>query len=163
MFEFSIGFRPAPRPKCCCICHAHSGVLCCAEGQPLKQRAAACCQLCCLVATQGCCLLRFQPLPLAHVTCSVGCGSMLLSVAGHMYITTCSLHHCDMLTTHERPPQPSTAGGEHAVTHASFSCRSLFATLTRGSGMLHRAFQSYGHYKGPLDKVRKGVLISMAG
>ncbi len=41
--------------------------------------------------------------------------------------------------------------------------RSLFATLTRGSGMLHRAFQSYGHYKGPLDKVRKGVLISMAG
>ncbi|KAL3154804.1 hypothetical protein ABBQ38_011348 [Trebouxia sp. C0009 RCD-2024] len=41
--------------------------------------------------------------------------------------------------------------------------RSLFATLTRGSGMLHRAFQTYGHYKGPLDKVRKGVLISMAG
>ena len=41
--------------------------------------------------------------------------------------------------------------------------RSLFATVTRGSGMLHRAFQSYGHYKGPLDKVRKGVLISMAG
>ena len=29
--------------------------------------------------------------------------------------------------------------------------------------MLHRAFQSYGQYKGPLDKVRKGVLISMAG
>ncbi len=28
---------------------------------------------------------------------------------------------------------------------------------------MHRAFQSYGHYKGPLDKVRKGVLISMAG
>ena len=43
------------------------------------------------------------------------------------------------------------------------ACRSLFATLTRGSGMLHRAFQTYGHYKGPLDKVRKGVLISMAG
>ena len=42
-------------------------------------------------------------------------------------------------------------------------CRSLFATLTRGSGMLHRAFQSYGHYRGPLDKVRKGVLIAMAG
>ena len=122
MFEFSLGFRPAPQPKCCCICHAHSGVLCCAEGQPLKQRAAACCQLCCLVATQGCCLVSFQPLPLAHVTRSVGCGSMLLSVAGHKYITTCSLHHCDMLTTHERPPQPSTAGGEHAVTHASFSC-----------------------------------------
>lgn len=29
--------------------------------------------------------------------------------------------------------------------------------------MLHRAFQSYGHYRGPLDKVRKGVLIAMAG
>lgn len=46
---------------------------------------------------------------------------MLLSVAGHMYITTCSPHHYDMLTTHGRPPQPSTAGGQHAVTHAAFS------------------------------------------
>ena len=41
--------------------------------------------------------------------------------------------------------------------------RSAFATLTRGTGILHRAFSRYGPYKGPLDGVRKGVLISMAG
>ena len=41
--------------------------------------------------------------------------------------------------------------------------RSAFATLTRGTGMLHRAFSAYGPYKGPLDGVRKGVLISTAG
>lgn len=41
--------------------------------------------------------------------------------------------------------------------------RSNFATLTRGTGILHRAFSRYGPYKGPLDGVRKGVLISMAG
>ena len=53
--------------------------------------------------------------------------------------------------------------GKCVLFHLRCGCRSLFATLTRGSGMLHRAFQTYGHYKGPLDKVRKGVLISMAG
>ena len=41
--------------------------------------------------------------------------------------------------------------------------RSAFATLTRGTGILHRAFAAYGPYKGPMDGVRKGVLISMAG
>ena len=41
--------------------------------------------------------------------------------------------------------------------------RSAFATLTRGTGILHRAFSRYGPYRGPLDGVRKGVLISMAG
>lgn len=42
-------------------------------------------------------------------------------------------------------------------------CRSLFATLTRGTGILHRAFQAYGPYRGPLDRVRNGVLVSTAG
>lgn len=41
--------------------------------------------------------------------------------------------------------------------------RSAFATLTRGTGILHRAFSAYGAYKGPMDGVRKGVLISTAG
>ena len=41
--------------------------------------------------------------------------------------------------------------------------RSSFATLTRGTGILHRAFSRYGPYKGPLDGVRKGVLVSTAG
>ena len=41
--------------------------------------------------------------------------------------------------------------------------RSAFATLTRGSGLMHRAFTEYGPFRGPMDQVRKGVLISMAG
>ncbi|KAK9808999.1 hypothetical protein WJX72_007651 [[Myrmecia] bisecta] len=38
--------------------------------------------------------------------------------------------------------------------------RSAFATATRGSGILHRAFLEYGPYRGSIDRVRKGVLIS---
>lgn len=38
--------------------------------------------------------------------------------------------------------------------------RSLFATLTRGSGLLHRAFSRYDLFRGPLDRVRKGVLVA---
>ena len=41
--------------------------------------------------------------------------------------------------------------------------RPAFATLTRGSGLMHRAFHEYGPYRGHMDRVRKGVLISMAG
>lgn len=40
--------------------------------------------------------------------------------------------------------------------------RSAFATATRGSGLLHRAFLEYGAFRGALDRVRKGVLISTA-
>lgn len=40
--------------------------------------------------------------------------------------------------------------------------RSAFATITRGSGILHRAFSQYAPYRGPLDKIRKGVLVSTA-
>lgn len=55
--------------------------------------------------------------------------------------------------------------------HLTFTCpsrgligfRSAFATLTRGSGLMHRAFSCYGPYQGPLDRVRKGALVSMAG
>jgi len=41
--------------------------------------------------------------------------------------------------------------------------RSAFATLTRGTGLMHRAFAAYGPFRGPLDRVRKGVLVSTAG
>lgn len=41
--------------------------------------------------------------------------------------------------------------------------RSQFATLTRGAGLMHRAFSEYRPYAGPLDRVRKGALVSMAG
>ncbi len=41
--------------------------------------------------------------------------------------------------------------------------RPAFATLTRGSGLMHRAFHEYGSFRGHMDRVRKGVLISMAG
>ena len=41
--------------------------------------------------------------------------------------------------------------------------RAAFVNLTHGSGLVHRAFQQYGRYLGPLDRVRKGVLVSMAG
>lgn len=41
--------------------------------------------------------------------------------------------------------------------------RSAFATLTRGSGLMHRAFVEYGAFRGVADRVRKGVLVSMAG
>ena len=40
---------------------------------------------------------------------------------------------------------------------------SQFATLTRGAGLMHRAFSQYRAYAGPLDRVRKGALVSMAG
>lgn len=61
----------------------------------------------------------------------------------------------------------SIAGKQRMVFEAPsrglIGFRSTFATLTRGTGILHRAFSRYGPHKGPLDGVRKGVLISMAG
>ena len=41
--------------------------------------------------------------------------------------------------------------------------RSAFATLTRGSGILNRAFRKYAPYRGAMDRVRKSVLVSTAG
>ncbi len=63
---------------------------------------------------------------------------------------------------------PQAVGGKQrlvfeAPSRGLIGFRSAFATLTRGTGMLHRAFSRYGRFKGPLDGVRKGVLISTAG
>lgn len=41
--------------------------------------------------------------------------------------------------------------------------RSAFAAMTRGRGIMHKAFLEYGPWRGSLDRVRKGVLISTAG
>ncbi|XP_072968028.1 uncharacterized protein [Typha angustifolia] len=38
--------------------------------------------------------------------------------------------------------------------------RSVFSSDTRGTGFMHRAFQSYSKYRGLLGNVRKGVLVS---
>jgi GTP-binding protein len=55
-------------------------------------------------------------------------------------------------------------------TCLSFTCpsrelvgyRSVFSTDTHDTGFMHRAFLTYGKYRGPLGNVRKGVLVSMA-
>lgn len=62
---------------------------------------------------------------------------------------------------------PQAGGKQRLVFEAPsrglIGFRSAFATLTRGTGILHRAFSRYAKFKGPLDGVRKGVLISTAG
>ncbi|KAH8960297.1 hypothetical protein BDL97_06G125000 [Sphagnum fallax] len=66
----------------------------------------------------------------------------------------------------EMGPCPETVGR----TRLSFTCpsrglvgyRSVFSTDTHGTGFMHRAFLTYGKYRGPLGNVRKGVLVSMA-
>ncbi|EIE25836.1 GTP-binding protein TypA [Coccomyxa subellipsoidea C-169] len=61
---------------------------------------------------------------------------------------------------------PQAGGKQRLVFEAPsrglIGFRSAFATLTRGTGILHRAFARYGRFKGALDGVRKGVLISTA-
>lgn len=67
-----------------------------------------------------------------------------------------------------RDMQPSTGAGRRARVILSCPSRRLlgfrseFATLTRGSGVLHRAFEGYAPHKTGLDAGRKGVLVSMA-
>ncbi|KAK9916112.1 hypothetical protein WJX75_008777 [Coccomyxa subellipsoidea] len=76
-------------------------------------------------------------------------------------IEALSLRKADL---EEMVPQ---AGGKQrlvfeAPSRGLIGFRSAFATLTRGTGILHRAFSRYAKFKGPLDGVRKGVLISTA-
>ncbi|KAK2973262.1 hypothetical protein RJ640_001918 [Escallonia rubra] len=59
--------------------------------------------------------------------------------------------------------------GNSARTKLKFTCpsrglvgyRSVFSSDTRGTGFMHRAFQAYEKYRGPLGNVRKGALVSM--
>ena len=46
-------------------------------------------------------------------------------------------------------------------TRGLLGYRSIFFTDTRGSGILTRAFKGYEPYKGDLENIRKGVLVSM--
>ena len=41
--------------------------------------------------------------------------------------------------------------------------RAAFVNITHGSGLMHRAFLHYAPFQGSLDRVRKGVLVSMTG
>lgn len=46
-------------------------------------------------------------------------------------------------------------------TRGLLGYRSIFFTDTRGTGILTRAFKGYEPYKGDLENIRKGVLVSM--
>ena len=64
--------------------------------------------------------------------------------------------------------QPTEVSGKQrlvfeAPSRGLIGFRSAFATLTRGTGLMHRAFVRYGPFRGALDRVRKGVLVSTAG
>ena len=60
--------------------------------------------------------------------------------------------------------------GEGSKTRLEFLCpsrgligfRAAFVNETRGTGTMHRAFHSYGEYRGSMDRVRKGAIISSA-
>lgn len=61
-------------------------------------------------------------------------------------------------------------GGEGGKSRLEFLCpsrgligfRAVFINETRGTGVMHRAFHSYGEYRGAMDRVRKGSIISTA-
>ncbi|EKX44547.1 hypothetical protein GUITHDRAFT_109662 [Guillardia theta CCMP2712] len=46
-------------------------------------------------------------------------------------------------------------------TRGLLGYRSIFFTDTRGTGIMTRAFKAYEPYKGDLENIRKGVLVSM--
>ena len=60
--------------------------------------------------------------------------------------------------------------GEGGKTKLEFLCpsrgligfRSVFVNETRGAGTMHRSFHGYGEYRGAMDRVRKGMIISSA-
>jgi len=67
-----------------------------------------------------------------------------------------------------RDMQPSAGGARKArvvlrcPSRGLLGFRSEFATLTRGSGVMHRAFEGYEPMRPGMDAGRKGVLVSMA-
>lgn len=62
------------------------------------------------------------------------------------------------------PAEGAGAGRQRLVFHAParglIGFRSLFAYLTRGSGVLHRAFSRWDTYCGSMDAGRKGSLVA---
>jgi hypothetical protein len=66
-------------------------------------------------------------------------------------------HMLAKVMTHHHPQGPGTCPPT-TQRHTP-----QFATLTRGAGLMHRAFLEYRAYAGPLDRIRRGALVSMAG
>ena len=60
--------------------------------------------------------------------------------------------------------------GEGGRTRLTFTCpsrgligfRQVFINETRGTGTITRAFHGYEKYRGPMDRVRKGAIVSSA-
>ncbi|KAG8055412.1 hypothetical protein GUJ93_ZPchr0001g31194 [Zizania palustris] len=62
-------------------------------------------------------------------------------------------------------PVPGTAGRTRIFltcpSRGLVGFKGIFSSFTRGTGFMHRAFQSYAKYRGQLGNVRKGVLVSV--
>jgi len=62
--------------------------------------------------------------------------------------------------------KPAAEGGRTRITlecptRGLLGYRNVFFTDTKGTGIMTRAFKGYEEYKGDLDGIRKGVLVSM--
>ncbi|VAH79762.1 unnamed protein product [Triticum turgidum subsp. durum] len=62
-------------------------------------------------------------------------------------------------------PVPGTTGRTRVFmtcpSRGLVGVKGVFNSFTRGTGFMHRAFQAYAKYRGPLGTVRKGVLVSV--
>jgi GTP-binding protein len=60
-------------------------------------------------------------------------------------------------------PVPGTTGRTRIFmtcpSRGLVGVKGIFSSFTRGTGFMHRAFQAYAKYRGPLGSVRKGVLV----
>ena len=67
----------------------------------------------------------------------------------------------------EMGPAAAAEGRQRLVFEAParglIGFHTLFATLTKGSGIVHSAFSRWGDYRGAMDRVRKGALVAAAG
>eukprot|EP00884_Botryococcus_braunii_P003029 jgi/Botrbrau1/12727/Bobra.67_1s0087.2 len=68
-------------------------------------------------------------------------------------------HLCEVLPTEVEGMQRLVLT---APSRGLIGFRAAFAAMTRGRGVMHKAFLEYGEWRGSLDRVRKGVLISTA-
>lgn len=63
-------------------------------------------------------------------------------------------------STERNTPHKTTHPTRNPTTHKTK--RSVFSGLTRGEGVLQRAFARYGPYRGPIQGTRKGAIVSTA-
>ena len=73
-------------------------------------------------------------------------------------------HHHHLRPPPTDPPPPAHAGKQRLVfvapSRGLIGFKSAFVNLTRGEGLLQRAFLRYGPLKGPMDGVRKGGCLA---